>query len=85
MYEQNFLNIPRHYFSINNNGNVPKILAHSSIPNTQNNIISNLSNMQNLDTVNQQINIINAKILKQEEKLNKIENSLDKLINNSYR
>ena len=73
MYEPNFHNFPREYISINTNGNLPKILSQSSLPNVQNNIISNLPNIPNLDIVNQQINTINAKILKQDEQLYKIE------------
>ena len=56
MYEPNFHNFPREYISINTNRNLPKILSQSSLSNTQNNIISNLPNIQNLDIVNQQIN-----------------------------
>ena len=52
MYEQNFHNFPREYLSINTNGNLPKILSPSFIPNTQNNIISNLPNIKNVDIVN---------------------------------
>ena len=73
MYEPNFHNFQIEYIFININGNLPKILSQSSLPNKQNNIISNLPNIQNLDIVNQQINTINAKILKQDEKLYKIE------------
>ena len=52
MYEPNFHNFPREYISININGNLPKILSQSSLPNTQNNIISNLPNIKNVDIVN---------------------------------
>ena len=52
MYDPNFHNFQREYISINTIGDLPKILSQSSLPNTQNNIISNLPNIKNVDIVN---------------------------------